>query len=145
MTAGNQQIVSAFEDLQMTPAEIAEDQDLELSAVHAVLLQFSSVFRKANGKTVAEEFTDEEHQMARDVIVTTARYSEDERLRLKAAAYIRDDKKGRLDAIKNSFGAVNFNVLSFNEIMRKAVNAKNKAKGIIDVPTGDKVETPSAV
>ncbi|SRR6266404_870275 len=131
MTAGNKQIVTAYEDLGMSIDEIAHTQELEPLSVKAVLMQFSSLFRQDLKKDEVE-FTDEEHQTAKDVIVNTARYSEDERVRLKAAMYIRDDKKGRLDVLKQ-FSGLNINVFEFNETMRKAIAAKNRAKGIVDV------------
>lgn len=134
MTACNQQIVSAFEDLGMTPEEIAADQDLELSAVKAILMQFSAAYRKYCKKDVEACFTDEEETMARQVIAEIARYNEDDRLRLRAAMYIRDDKKGRLDVMKSLVG-LNFNALTFNDQMRKAIEAKNRSKSqVIDIP-----------
>lgn len=131
MTAANQQIITAFEELDMTPEEIAAEQDLELLSVKAILMQFSSVYRRQCKKQDDFNFTDEEEVMARQVIASLARYSDDERVKLRAAIYVRDDKRGRLDVLKNMNG-LNINVISFNEQMKKAIAAKNRSKGIVN-------------
>ena len=114
----------------MTPEEIAAEQDLELASVKAILMQFSSEYRKACKVTDDYNFSDEEETMARQVIASLARYSDDERVKFRAAVYIRDDKRGRLDVVKNMNG-LNINVISFNEQMKKAIAAKNRSKGIV--------------
>jgi hypothetical protein len=134
MTAAARQIVSAFETCGMSPDEIAEDQELEPLAVKACLMQFSPMYKNElkNAKEQEVEFSADDHVAAVDVIRNIAKYSEDERLQLKAATYIRDDKKGRLDAIKQ-LGGLNINVLQFNETMKKAIAATNRAKGLVEV------------
>jgi hypothetical protein len=138
MTAANQQIISAYEDLGMTPDEIAQDQDLDVAAVKSVLIQFSTAFRKDVKKDDALDFTEDQVRRATDVILHLAQYSEDENIRFRAARYIRDDKKGRLDVIKSMTG-LNINVLTINEQMKRAIDAVNKSKGIIDVDTQTKL------
>lgn len=132
MTGSNQQIISAYEDLGMSPDEIAQDQDLDVAAVKATLIQFSSRFRKDVKADDALDFTEDQVRRATDVILHLAQYSEDENLRFRAARYIRDDKKGRLDVIKQMTG-LNINVLTINEQMQKAISAVNRAKGSIEV------------
>jgi len=131
MTATARQIVSAYETCGMTVEEIANDQELEPLAIKATLMQFSSNYRQDLKKQENEdiEFSGEDHRAAVDVIRNIAKYSEDERLQLKAATYIRDDKKGRLDAIRQ-LGGLNINVLQFNETMKKAIAATNRAKSL---------------
>ena len=131
MTAAARQIVSAFETCGMTVDEIAEDQELEPLAVKAVLMQFSSAYKQEvkSQQTEDVEFSAEDHQTAVDIIRNTAKYAEDEKLAFKAATYIRDDKKGRLDAIRQ-LGGLNINVLQFNETMKKAIAATNRAKSL---------------
>lgn len=132
MTAAATQIVSAYENCGMSVEEIAEDQELEPLAVKACLMQFSTVFKNElkSNKTEDIEFSAEDHVTAVDIIRTTAKYAQDEKLRYKAATYIRDDKKGRLDAIRQ-LGGLNINVLQFNETMKKAIAATNRAKGLV--------------
>lgn len=129
MTACNQQIVTAFEQLQMTPEEIAEDQDLDLASVKSILMQSSSQYRKACKTDDELNFTDDELTRANQVILNIAQYAEDERTRLRAAIYIRDDKKGRLDVVKAMTG-LNINVLTFNQHMQEALEAMKRAKTI---------------
>lgn len=135
MTAANTQIVEAFEQLGMQPEEIATDQELDLTSVKAILMQFSSLYRKACAVKEDLSFTDEEEKMARQVISNIARGYVDDvdpRTQLKAAMYIRDDTKGRLDVVKAQVG-LNLNVIMFNEQMKKAIAAKNRSKGIVDI------------
>lgn len=131
MTAANQQIVTAFEELGMTPAEIAQDQELDEVSVKAILMQSSALYRKAckneDSKEDTFNFSDEELVMANQVISNLARYSEDENMQFRAAKYIRDDRKGRLDVIKQQTG-LNINVIAFNEHMQKAIAAVERAK-----------------
>ena len=132
MTAANTQIVTAFEDLGMTPEEIAAQEDLDVAVIKSTLAQFSSLYRKACKKDDSLNFTDDELARANGVISNLMQYAEDEKVQLRAAIYLRDDKKGRLDAVREMAG-LNFNVLSMQSAMEKAMRAMNRAKGIIDV------------
>lgn len=138
MTAANSQIIAAYEDLGMSPDEIAQDQDLDVSAVKSVLIQFSTKFRKDIKVDESLDFTEDQVKRATDVILHLAQYSEDESLRFRAARYIRDDKKGRLDVIRSMTG-LNINVLTINEQMQKAIAAVNKSKGIVDIDSMPKL------
>ena len=120
----------------MTPEEIASEQDLDIVSVKAILMQFSGLYREQCKVKEDLNFTDEEEVAARGVITNIARYSEDERLRLRAAIYIRDDKKGRLDVVRQMNG-LNINVIHFNDQMKKAIAAKERAKAIINVSAQD--------
>lgn len=129
MSAALEQIKTAYEVTNMTPEEIAEDQELDLAAVKAGLMHVSSKYRKACG--VAEEendglnFTNDELRRVNQVILETALTAEtpdgaiDFRTRLAAATYIRDDKKGRKEPVRHIAGNT-FNLLSFNEQLQKA-------------------------
>lgn len=124
MTAINEQIVSAFEELEMTPEQIAQDQDLDVTAVKSVLLQFSAKYRgvcRANPESPLN-FTEDEAVRARKVIVELMDYAEDENLRFRAACRVQDDRKGRLDGPKLMQG-LNINVLQINERFKKAMEA----------------------
>lgn len=136
MTACNQQVVTAFEELGLPPEKIAEDLDLDITSVKAVLMQFSALYKECCGAEPKDKscfkFSEEQHKASIDVIANLAQYSEDERVQARCAMYIRDDCTGRLEKDKQTFG-FNFNVLSFNEQMQKALKAINRSKGLIDV------------
>ena len=132
MTAANQSIITAFEDLGMTPEEISADQEYDIAAVKAALMQGSSKFRKLCGKDEECGFSPSEEKRALEVIAQIAQFSEDDNCRLRAAIYIRQDKRGRLDAVKQMAG-LNINVISMNEQMQKALKAINKSKGVVDI------------
>jgi hypothetical protein len=129
MNAANQQIVTAFEDLGMSPEEIAEDQDLDVVAVKAILAQSSRRFRKAAAADETLNFSDTELKAANETILQLMQSSEDENIRFRAAKYIRDDKKGRLDAVSKMNG-MNVNVLMFNDHMKKALEAVERSRQI---------------
>jgi len=129
VSAALEQIKTAYEVSGMTPEQIAEDQDLDVAAIKAGLMQSSSKYRKACG--MEEEnadglnFTDDELRRVNQVILETALTAElsdgsiDYKTRLAAATYIRDDKKGRKEPVRHIAGNT-FNLLSFNEQLQKA-------------------------
>jgi len=129
MSAAIEQIKTAYEINGMTPAEIAEDQALDVAAVKAALIQSSAQYRKASGIDLEAidglNFTDEELKRVNQVIFETAISAEtadgsiDYKTRLAAATYIRDDKKGRKEAARHIAGNT-FNILSFNEQLQQA-------------------------
>jgi len=91
-------------------------------------------------KEPALGFTDEQGVMSRDVIAQIAAgYSEaDPNTQLRAAQFIYQDKKGRLDINKQS--GLNLNVLMINEQiqvrMRQAIAAKQRSLGgVVEVET----------
>lgn len=138
MTAANQQIVTSYEELGLSPTEIAEELDIDETAVKATLMQFSITFRRDAGERPKEiGFTDEQEQAVVDVIANIARgYTDaDERTQLRAAMFLRNDKRGRLD-IGKQLNGLNINVINFNEQMQKAIAAKQRSKEqIIDIPS----------
>lgn len=138
MPPSNTQIVTAFESLGLQPEEIAGEFGYELLAVKSILMQCSSLYRKACGKEPEDEsalnFSNDELKMANDVIVTTAQYAEDQNLKLKAAIYIRNDKKGRLEVVKE-MPSIKVSVVQFNMDLKKALESKERAKSkVIDIP-----------
>jgi len=112
----------SYEELGMTPEQIAEDRELDLAAVKAGLMQCSSKYRKACGRSDEDEddlnFSNDDLRRVNDVIKQIALGAEDDNLRLKAAMYIRDDKKGRKEIVK-AVQNMQFNVLQFNQAMQK--------------------------
>ncbi len=130
MTGEQESIRVAYETLGMTPDEISEDRGLEVASVKASLMATSSKYRKACGQEPEEEdklnFSDQDLQDVNEIILQTAKYAEDPNLRFKAATYVRDDKKGRKEVVKQ-MGNQSFNILVFNEQMARLREAKQKA------------------
>jgi len=139
MAPSNQQIVIAFEELNLQPEEISTEFGYELAAVKSILMQCSSLYRKACGQETAGEckynYSDEEAVMARDVIVNTARYADDENLKFKAAVHIISDKKGRLDIVKE-MPKIHLSINQFNLDLKKALASKNRGREkVINIPS----------
>ena len=124
------QLKTAYEDCKMSPEEIAEDQGLEVAAVKAGLIQCSAKYRRDCNKESVENdrlnFSDNELEEVNHIIMDVARNAEhsdgtpDYRTRLNAATYVRDDKKGRKEAVKHLNGNNTFNLLQFNNELGEA-------------------------
>lgn len=114
MTAANQHIVTCFEQLGMTPEQIAETEQLELVAVKSILYQCSGAYREQIKQNRSLDFSDEQLDEANVAIANIMRYSEDEHLKLRAALYLRDDKKGRKDRV-NGLKQLNINITQINQ------------------------------
>lgn len=129
MTNELESLKLSFEQLGMTPEEIAEDRGLDIAAVKAGLMQCSSKYRKACGQEpeAADElnFSDDDLRRVNEVIKEVALTSEDDNLRLKAAMYIRDDKKGRKEVIKG-VRDVQTNILQFNTLIKQVRESSDK-------------------
>jgi hypothetical protein len=131
MTAANLQIVQSFDELNMTPEQIAEDTGFDLVTIKSILTQFSSIYRKEMKTNVSLQYNDDEAQEAKSVILNCMRYaetpsgSEDFNLKFKAACRVVDEKQGRLDIQKQMQG-ININVLQFNQQLEKARMAKER-------------------
>ena len=122
MSAELNAIKVAYEEESLTPEFIAEDRGLDVSAVKAALMQSSSKYRKDCGiedeKSDAINFSKDEQERVKNVILDIALGADDEHLRFKAASFIRDDSKGRRDVVRNMAGN-NFNVLFLNQQLAK--------------------------
>jgi hypothetical protein len=125
---------AAFEQEAMSPEEIAEDRGLDVAAVKAGLMQCSSKYRKSCGHEEEEidnlNFSNDELARVNSVIMDLALGAEDEHLRLKAAMYVRDDKKGRKDIVKGVAGQ-NFNILMINQKMAQVRAMSDKVKSAV--------------
>lgn len=124
-----------FEEEGMSPSQIASDRKLDVAAVKSALMQSSSKYR-AMAKSEPENedllnFNDNDMILANQVIRDTARFSDSEDLRFKAAVYIRNDKKGRLEVARES--GKGFNIFVFNEQMAKL--RERRSQSSIDVPS----------
>ena len=116
-------IKTLYEQENLTPEQIAEVQDMDVVAIKAALCQCSSKFRKDAGQETEEDhtlnFDNDQLRRANETIVSIMLSAEDDSIRLKAAMYVRDDKKGRKEVIKSMQGNT-FNILQFNESLKQA-------------------------
>jgi len=123
-TAIAKRIVNAFEMLNLTPEQIAEQEQVALSIVKTVLFQSSSVFRKEAKKDKSIRYTEDEAREMRDLILKQARETEDEHLAAKNAKWIVDDYEGRHDADNPRMNTLpNVQVLNFNMMHERALAA----------------------
>jgi hypothetical protein len=123
MLAQDRQIVAQFESAGMTPEEIARVEELDVRAVKSLLFAKSGKYRELIGEQKApNEFTEDDNALALKVIKRIAEYSEDDNTALKAAQFIRNDKKGRLDN-RAGFKGLNININVLNEHFAKAAEA----------------------
>ena len=127
MTAANQTIITLYELEGLSPEQIAEAEGYELAAVKSILMQFSPVYKQKLKVGEEEGFTDTEEKACRSVIAQIAQYAEDDHVRLRAAMYVRNDKKGRLDIAKAQQG-LNINVTMINEGIAQAIERANASR-----------------
>lgn len=124
------QLKTAYEDLGQTPETIAETLGWELESVKAGLMSVSVQYRKdcrtePEGETVLK-FSEEQELNAIKVIHDIMMGSEDENLQLKAAMYLRDDRRGRKDAIKDL--GKSFQLSQFNIVMQQMRSGAEQVK-----------------
>ena|ERR1017187_9398971 len=116
-------IKTAYEQDGLTPAEIAESRDLSVDSVKAALCQCSSTYRKDCGQESEEDhtlnFSDDELRRVNEKLVALALSAEDENVQLRAAMYVRDDRKGRKEVVR-AVANNTFNVLQFNSMQQAA-------------------------
>ena len=149
MTGGTlEQLRVSYEDLGMSLSEIERDfPQFSIESIKAGLTSCSSKYRndcKSEVKTQEQidaeslNFSDDELRLANKTIVELALGSEDDHLRLKAATYIRDDKKGRKEVAALIRSQNTFNIFAFNEQMQKtrslASGLKEKALRSLNKP-----------
>lgn len=116
MTASCQQIVTCYDELGMSIDEIVAAGHGDALAIKAVLMQFSPKYKLDIGDPVKKadlSFSDEEALAAKQTIAYAAQFAEDEHLKFRAAQFVLQDKKGRLDVAK---GIKNLNI-SLNTFM----------------------------
>ena len=137
MTAEHRAIVQAYESEGMMPDDIANDRDLDVTAVKASLMQNSSKYRKDCGLEVATEsklnFSEDEQERIKDMLVSLALGGESEKVRLTAAMYVRDDAKGRKDVVKGISAQQN-NIFLINEQLQKVRGIADRVKSSMSMP-----------
>ena len=139
MTCANQQIVTCFEQLGMSPDEIAQSEGLDLAVVKAVLYKDSPKFREAISGTKELDFADQDLHEVNQIIKRIALYADDENLQFRAAKYIRDDKKGRKD-VKTGLRGMNIKVTvlqQFNNHLREAARQLANSRGPKELTNGE--------
>ena len=119
--------MQAFQELHLSPKQIAEQFDMEELAVKAILMQSSPAYRARMDVEIDYNLTDKEAFEAKETLVRLMRHSDDEHLQFKVAKYILDDKKGRLDIGKNMSG-IKMDVTVFNQYLIEAKDALNQSK-----------------
>lgn len=144
MNGSTLQIKTAYENEGMSPEAIAEDLGFDIVAVKSTLMSNSAQYRKACGMESPDEselnFSDRELQEINQIIVDTARGATlpsgdvDWSTRLKAAMYVRDDKKGRKEIVKAVQNTQN-NVMFINDMLQSARASAEKMRNSISNST----------
>lgn len=132
MSACIKQVLASYDD-GMTPDEIAEQEDLEVTAIKAILMQSSTRYRqdckleqKLDPERADLNFNEDQLKRVNAVIYDVALSARlpdgtpDFRTQLRAAQYIRDDVKGRLTPVRNINQVNTFNLLEFNGKLEQA-------------------------
>ena len=123
MTNAIRQIVEQYDTLGMSPAEIAEVEKLNETAVKTVLYANSAKYREAIGEKVdtkaALDYTVADEELANNVIRRVAQYSDNDATALKAAQYIKNERRGRND-VKAGVRRLNINVNVLNQHFEQA-------------------------
>lgn len=139
MTALLEAFKTQYEDLRLTPEQIAEQEDLDLAAVKAGLMQCSSQYRRACNQSDRDDetlnFSNDDLRRVNGAILELALSADNEGVRLSAAKYVRDDKKGRNDVVKQ-VGGMAMNILQINQFMAKnraMANDVKKQAGVVDI------------
>lgn len=122
----NSQIVSAYENSNISVDQLAEVFDLEIGVVKMALNSGSRKFRQ-NLKESTEYFDKKDVDFARDAMVGLLQ-CEIDAVRFRSAKYILDEKKGRNDVKELSHTNINVNLI--NVQMQRAIEAADRAKQI---------------
>jgi hypothetical protein len=136
MTINNEQIKQMYEELDMSPEEIATSEGYEIEAVKAALIAVSSQYRGAlsNGVNTSskhphEYISDEEERTLFDAYKWIALNGEQEGVRAKVIRDLIAEKRGRNDIAKVVKGT-QVNVVLINDSIRKAREAIKRIKDL---------------
>lgn len=147
MTGSTQQIVTAYEDNGLNVEQIvaAFDGEYDALAIEAVLSQFSRKFKVAmglvkdrssggSGESSVPGFSPEAEEMAIRTIENLAEYSEDDHIRSRMAVFIREDRRGRRDAVSNLGKGAGSNIFLLQQFINKGNESlKTTEKKAIDI------------
>jgi predicted nucleic acid-binding protein len=139
MTAFDKEVVARYEDLAMRIEEIAADLTVEPEAVRVSLAQNSAQYRnelrmgESGERQLFEDFAEKQAvRVMQDLLA-----ADDEAVRLRAAKFIIDERKGRNDAAVRGLKAmqnVGISVQQFNEALLRARRQRTlEAAKVIDV------------
>jgi hypothetical protein len=125
----NQQIVTLYENSGLSLEELSQVFSMEAETIKLALVQGSAKYREELKKDPAL-FNDGDLQSA-VMTMTQLLTAEEAGVKFRAAKFIINEKMGRHN-IKN-VQQLNINVNLFNNQLKKAKEAINKSKGIVDV------------
>jgi len=123
MTALEQQIVTDYEVNGTAPALIAQDNNLELAAVVATLIRYSSQYKEAIESKKEEDISEQDYERIREALKQLALYSESDMVRARVGIFLFNEKKGRNNAKGSIIKNTQFNILSLNEGIKQARKA----------------------
>lgn len=129
MSSCDQELIAMFETNGMSPEQIADDTGYDIASVKALLMQYSQVYKQLQKTDKSLDFTDEEFETCKDVLMDIAKYERENNphLALKAAIFVIQDKKGYLDP-RRALPTLNVNVLDFNGRMKAALAAEERTQ-----------------
>lgn len=136
-SCANEELAQMY-DAGLSLEEMALETGYEVSAIKNTLLQISSRYR-AEARLVAKregakpQITDEEDDAIIEALKNIVYSSDNDMVRVKAAIYLHDEKKGRNDARLKQTSGVNINVLMLNSALKKVRQIDADVKSIIDL------------
>jgi hypothetical protein len=124
----NEEIVTSYEQLGMTPEQIAEDQSLDVAAIKAILIGQSATYRKTVSGGEAEELFNKHDMKAATEVMRNCMLAEDGHLAFRAARFVIDEVKGRNDARVSIPIDQTFDALELNRRLLAARQALQKGR-----------------
>ncbi|HTH21165.1 MAG TPA: hypothetical protein VL854_03020 [Nitrososphaeraceae archaeon] len=124
MTARDQQIVTCYEDLNMSLEDISVDSGFDIEAIKSCLIQYSQRYRyNINKEELAEtDITDDEFKNIRRVLKSIAITSEDDHLRARVGMFLWDKKRG--EGKGGSLKPINVSINLINQQLKEMKHAK---------------------
>jgi len=138
MNASDREIVTRYDDLGLTPEDIAADLSLETDAVRMVLSQYSANYKSSlreSGNTERKVFNELVANRAASVMEQLL-YAEDESVRYRAAKFVIDEHRGRNDAAVANMKAmqnVGIGILQLNTAVQKARMMRLRREQALDI------------
>jgi len=144
MTAADQQIVAMYEQLDMQPAEIAEQGDLgyDVDAIKLCLLQNSVTYRQlanqdAKQGDVLGIFNERDRQLARRVAIDLLQNAEVEMVKARMVnTILADEREERASRRITNMSKVNINILQIQDRLRLAKESLNRLPAALEPVVG---------
>jgi hypothetical protein len=159
MTAADKQIVTMYEELQCTPAQIVDELngEYDIEAVKMCLLNHSAQFKQearqavqvSNGGADQAQgiFSEEERQIAKSVCLRLCQFSEAESVQARMAEVILNEQRAERTSQKlTALAGAKMNILQFQEHANLAKAAIQRARQaqVIDISdTNNKLQKVS--